>query len=71
MSVAITQPKTSRESYNIGIDIWRSLSEEEQRLPSRQLAQLIAERGCLPLAVAAAVVASVRASELRYWINNE
>jgi len=71
MSVAITKPTTSRESYNVGIDIWRSLSQEEQRLPSRQLAQLIAERGRLPLAVAAAVVASVRASELRYWINNE
>lgn len=71
MSVAITKPTTSRESYNVGIDIWRSLSQEEQRFPSRQLAQLIAERGRLPLAVAAAVVASVRASELRYWINNE
>lgn len=71
MSVAITQPTTSRESYTEGIHIWHSLSQAEQELAPRELAQMIAERGHLPLAVAAAVVASVRASELIYWINNE
>lgn len=47
------------------------MSAEEQAAGSRQLAQMIAERGQLPLAIAAAVVASVRASELRYWSQDD
>ena len=71
MTIAVTQPTTSGERYSAGLEIWRSMSAEEQAAGSRQLAQMIAERGQLPLAIAAAVVASVRASELRYWSQDD
>ena len=47
------------------------MSQEDQAAGSRQLTQMIAERGQLPLAVAAAVVASVRANQLRYWSQDD
>lgn len=73
MVTTLIQPTRTRSQYDRAFDLYRSISAsaDDQNLSARDLSQRIAEEGQLPLAIASAVVASIKASELRYWGEND